>query len=159
MLKYFAMKTISYNSIIFWVFLTGFCINSYAETAETISIHSLQKACGFNGIDYAQSVKFVTQLKLALVNDNKLMMAKMGDYPIRLNYNNQSKISYAAIRNQQEFIKLYDKIFTIKMKNKILHSNSQNVFCNYKGAMIANGIIWFRTNTTQTRFFAINQGE
>lgn len=140
---------------IFWKILISllFFFFAHVSYAQTHLNADQEKACQINGINYQLSIQFIEHLQTAIKTDNKRMIANMGNYPILFNYHS-NKI---YIRHKNNFIKMYPKIFSSKMKAEIINQDPNDIFCNYKGAMIANGMIWFNTTNNQASIFAINK--
>lgn len=72
-------------------------------------------------------------------SNNKVKVSKLISYPIDVNLNGKNR----RIKDRDEFIKNYDKIFTSSFKLKIKHGIPHNMFTKYLRAMLGNGEIWF----------------
>lgn len=118
---------------------------------------SEQEACEHNGIDYTQAQIFVSKLKTSLVKNDKKAVANLMDYPLRVNhFSNQLRRSVTyTIKDKRNFLLQYDHLFQPqKIKNIV---GSKEIFCNYQGAMLANGFIWFNTENKEAKIFVINK--
>jgi hypothetical protein len=47
-----------------------------------------------------------------------------------------------VLKNKNQFLAQYDKIFTTVFKSTLNKTFSHNLFNNYQGVMIGNGEIW-----------------
>lgn len=127
---------------------------TYANEASTIPNN-----CGVNGIDYNKAVELVMQLQNAIKLDDPKKISSLIHYPLTVNKINKSpklKPTKLIIKNPTSFIKKYNLIITKEMKDKILAQNPQDIFCNYQGAMIASGAVWFNTDNKNKGIFTIN---
>lgn len=86
------------------------------------------------GIADPKRVKiFIKKLKLWSQQNNKDSIAANIKYPLL----NDEKISSSTI-----FIKQYDKVFNDKVKKQLSDQKLSQLFRNFQGVMIGNGVIW-----------------
>lgn len=115
---------------------------------------SESEQCKFNGINYAKAQAFTSKLKSALKNDDSKAVSKLISYPLRVNINPSGKINYYLVKNKSEFLKKYHTIFTDDLKKAVI--DEKEIFCNYQGAMLVHGFIWFQTYYDGDKIFVIN---
>lgn len=113
------------------------CLPFQVLAAATTS--GITTQCQANGINYQDANMFVATLQKAITKNDKRTIADNIAYPLRIN--KMGKTSY--IKNKNEFLEKYTTIFTADINKSILASKPASVFCNYQGAMIANGKVWF----------------
>lgn len=107
-----------------------------------------EEACSFNGINYFKAVKFVKKLQAAIKMDDKNAVANMVSYPMKINkLNNKKVLVHFFIRGKQEFLQQYENILTPKNKKYILDNDPKDIFCNYQGAMVGAGTVWFEDDS------------
>lgn len=123
-----------------------------AFSTTTFALDEIASGCEFNHINYKQAVAFVNTFKAEIQKNNKHAIAAMATYPLTVNDDKR----HHTIKNKQQFINDYDTIFTANMRNGILE-DQEPIFCNYQGAMIAHGIIWFNTENDKAAFFSVNR--
>jgi hypothetical protein len=78
----------------------------------------------------------------AIKNDNPEAIAKFVEYPISISLPDET----LKIRNQDTFVKNYQKIVTEKLKSKIVESFPRNMFLRYDGIMMGDGEIWLNSS-------------
>lgn len=113
---------------------------------------SRAEQCDLNGVDYQQAVNFVKDLQTAIRGSNFVDIVKLASYPVVVNTGPNKSI---IIDNQKQLLNNLQRYFPTKIQSKILQTSATEVFCNYQGAMIANGAIWFRTKDNPG-YFTIN---
>lgn len=91
--------------------------------------------CEDEGIDYNQAVMFVKQIQTAVKQSDARALSTKMEYPLRT--------PKGQIKSANEFIKRYSTIVTSDIKQRILKADPNDVFCNYQGGMVGDGIIWF----------------
>lgn len=115
-------------------------IASPAICQNAAAMPTPKEQCENNGVNFENAQNFVIQLKKAIRNNNKDKMAEMISYPLRINKMDDEKSFY--LKNSDQFLKKYSQLFNNKMKKAVADDNGP-LFCNYQGAMIAGGWIWF----------------
>lgn len=89
--------------------------------------------------EYQKFIKtFINNVK----NDKKEAVADMISYPFKREY------PIPTIKNKTEFIKRYDEIFDVALKNEIVKSNSVKDWSEmgWRGIMLNQGTVWFDTD-------------
>lgn len=95
--------------------------------------------CGIK--DPIKFEKTFNTLKELVAKDKKEKVAEYVLYPINV-YNDENGTKL-EIKNKEDFIKNYDKIFNKKVKEAFINQNVKETFVNYQGVMVNNGEIWF----------------
>jgi hypothetical protein len=72
-------------------------------------------------------------------SNNKTEVSKLISYPINVKIDGNSR----KIKDKDEFLDIYDKIFTPSFKRKVQQSIPHNMFVKCSGVMLGNGEIWF----------------
>lgn len=75
----------------------------------------------------------------AVKSGDKMEVSKLISYPIYVNFSGKRH----EIKDENEFLKNYDKVFTKAFKKKIEQGVPHNMFVKYCGVMLGNGEIWF----------------
>lgn len=145
-------KIILFLSALFlFIPLDGSCNSEVAEMA---------RQCDVNGINYQNAVDFVKECQAAVKVDDAQKIADLVDYPLRVNFSangeKKLKVDHKNIANKEQFIKNYNVIFTKEFKLKLLRQDPANIFCNYKGAMIVDGGLWFSEKNKKMLIIALN---
>jgi hypothetical protein len=121
---------------------------------------TLQSACyahssshrysDFSGTD-DDVESFMKHVKLSILNGDKEWIADHVNYPISTTLNGQKKIT---IQNRQQLIDNFEQIFYQKFKEKLKTYCVCNMFNNYQGTMLGNGVIWItdKSNSTDEKF-------
>lgn len=131
---------------IIYIFLI--CISCISNISFALSE---QEQCEFNGINYAQAKSFVVHIKAALDKNDKNKVADLISYPLRIN---KSPSKHYTITSKHTFMIQYPKLFPEKARKSILED--KGIFCNYQGAMLGGGAIWFNTKNNSIKIFSIN---
>ena len=56
-------------------------------------------------------------------------------------------ITIIIIQNKDDFIKNYDKIFTVEYKQALSKARTRDLDATYQGIMVGNGLIWINDKT------------
>lgn len=88
---------------------------------------------------------FLKNIQALVLNDHKEELAKNIRYPLG-----------RSIRNEQDFIKNYERLITKDVKLSIANINFSQVFRNNKGAMSEGGRLWFSQEANGFKIIAIN---
>ena len=79
----------------------------------------------------------------------------MIEYPLRVFSGRETHL----VRNRAEFLTMYEKLFTMHIKDVIETESLACVFGNWQGAMIGEGEIWFREQSDgHFKIVSINLG-
>jgi len=143
------------TALSFLIFLmTAMPCNASQQQNATSQVITPPDSC--SDIDYQSAVVFATQLQAAVRKGDKKAVANMAYYP--LNFYEEHYTLHGnlhRVKDNREFIKKYNKIINSYTKSLILATDPKNIFCNYHGAMIANGLVWF-AGTSPMSFFEIH---
>ena len=124
-----------------------------------IADDNIAGTCAFNGINYKLSVTFVNTLKAELQKNNKQAIAGMASFPLQVNEiamtNGKEHTRHRSVKDKHQFLREYDSIMTENMRHQIIN-DQDDIFCNYQGAMIAGGMVWFNTTNDKPTFFSLN---
>lgn len=92
------------------------------------------------GTDAQKVEAFLKQLKGAVAIDNRLKVASLFDFPLKVSIGGQD----VTIRNDSEFQARYSQIFDAQLKAAIAAAKVETLFANQQGVMFDNGRVWFR---------------
>ena len=99
---------------------------------------------------------FLARLQKAVASDERAAVAKLVAFPLRA-WNGQATVS---VRNRQEFLAQYPKIFTANVKQAIAAARVEQAFANWQGVMFDNGSFWIRPDDAGTlEIVTINRGD
>ncbi|ATF95485.1 Uncharacterised protein [Cedecea neteri] len=82
---------------------------------------------------------FLDNLQTQLISENKVEVAKLISYPIKVNIDGKK----IKIKTPQQLIKLYGSIFTPALVKVVNTQQYKDLLINAQGVMIGNGQIWF----------------
>jgi hypothetical protein len=115
------------------------------------------------GIDDADALeKFVAQLQGYLSKDDKEKIASLISYPIKVRLDGKTA---NTIKNKQEFINNYDKVFYPEYKAAMISGPNKDLFVRDQGVMLepktegVGGNLWIgpaELNSKDFRIIAIN---
>jgi hypothetical protein len=92
-----------------------------------------------NGYAYKASVDFFTEVQRRLAAGDKPGVAELANYPLRANLT----VKRAVIaKDRAALVRDFDRLFTPAVIKTILEADPRDVFCNYQGIMLANGVLW-----------------
>jgi hypothetical protein len=83
--------------------------------------------------------EFVSDVKKAVLKGDKIWLADILFYPLKVRISEKLVLN---LKNKNQFLSQYDKIFTADFKAVLGKTFSQNHFNNYQGVMIGDGEIW-----------------
>ncbi|MDN4091931.1 hypothetical protein P4U99_18585 [Brevibacillus agri] len=95
---------------------------------------------------------FFDKLQEAVKAGNKAQVARMVQYPLRINKDGGSRY----VQNEQQFLAEYDEIVTPKVKEALLAQNVRETFVNAQGVMVGNGELWLGQSGGKYVWFAVN---
>lgn len=104
----------------------------------------LEQQCSFNGVNYTATTDVVKKLQTAVKQGDKKEVAQLISFPLRINKLIKGKMVSLYVKDATSFINQYNTIITDNMKQRILMADPRDIFCNYQGAMISNGDVWFK---------------
>lgn len=100
----------------------------------------------FYGADY-EVERFMKNVKTAIIKKDKIWLSKHINFPISVAISGKKR---TIIKNKTQFIANFDKIFHPDYTNRVKNACTCNMFSNYQGAMIGNGIIWIQNTIKST---------
>jgi hypothetical protein len=83
--------------------------------------------------------EFVSDAKKAISKGDKIWLAANLFYPLKVRISEKSSV---VLKNKNQFLLQYDKIFTTGFKSALNNTFSHNLFNNYQGVMIGDGKLW-----------------
>ena len=83
--------------------------------------------------------EFVSDVKKSVLMGDKIWLANYLFYPLKVRISEKLTLN---LKNKNQFLLQYDKIFTADFKAVLGKTFSQNHFNNYQGVMIGDGEIW-----------------
>jgi hypothetical protein len=95
---------------------------------------------------------FFTTLQTAAAKQDKVTIAKLINYPLRVNKAGKSRHIKAEVGVENYF----SKIFTDKVLQAITHQKYADLFCRDQGVMIGNGEVWINQQGDKIGIYAIN---
>jgi hypothetical protein len=88
---------------------------------------------------------FLKKLQLLVLHDGKEQLAKLVRYPLN-----------KTVRNEEDFVKNYDRIFSKAARLSIANLNFSQIFRNSKGVMSEDGRVWFSQEGKDFKIIAVN---
>jgi len=110
----------------------------YISTFSQVSRDSIQHYPNIVGGDGKQFVIFLKNLKKMIFKNQRTKIATQMFYPLHVAYGEKTK----TIKTKEQFLKLYDTLFSKRMKKMILDQNPDSVFSNYEGIALQGGMVW-----------------
>lgn len=94
--------------------------------------------------------QFVSDVKKAVSKGDKIWLAANLFYPLKVRTSEKLNLN---LKNKNQFLLQYDKIFTADFKSALSKTFSHNHFNNYQGVMIGDGEIWINNalNATEAK--------
>jgi len=89
--------------------------------------------------DCPRAIVFFQRFQAALKADDREAIASMVQYPLHVSILNRKQL----IHDRGELLAQFDAIFNAGVKCSILEAQPDEVWGNWKGLTIANGVIWF----------------
>lgn len=89
--------------------------------------------------DCSDATAFFEKFQAALKTGDKTQLASMVNYPLRVSRHGQRII----IRNQEQFLRSYSQLFTPAVICAVEAAKPSDVWGNYQGFMVAQGVIWW----------------
>ena len=87
--------------------------------------------------------QFISDVKKAVLKGDKIWLADNLFYPLKISISEKLVLN---LKNKNQFLLQYDKIFTADFKAVIGKTFSHNHFNNYQGVMIGDGEIWINNS-------------
>lgn len=94
--------------------------------------------------------QFVINVKKAVSKGDKIWLAANLFYPLKVRISEKSTV---VLKNKNQFLLQYNKIFTTGFTSAMNKTFSHNLFNNYQGVMIGDGEIWINNalNATEAK--------
>jgi hypothetical protein len=106
------------------------------------------------GTSKQKATNFLYALQKNVKNNDKHAVAKLTQFPLRINKTHNKTI---FIKNKTNFIKKYNQIIS-PIKSLIINQKPNKLFVNSQGIMLGNGELWARPNTRgEIKIIVINQ--
>ncbi|MBN2662990.1 MAG: hypothetical protein JXR68_05020 [Bacteroidales bacterium] len=103
------------------------------------------------GVDNDQLVyEFVRNLKANIGNKNTL--SQMIEYPINSTVDDEK----IQISSSDEFLENFDQIFNQNVVDAIQNQSYDDLFVNYQGVMVGDGVVWMSIIGDKIKIIAIN---
>lgn len=97
---------------------------------------------------YAQIVAFGSALKAAVRRGDRPAVARLMQYPLRVNAERSGKVTSRTIASSSAFLRAYDGVFTPPIVTKVSRMEPHDVFCRNGMAMFAGGTLWVEKNAS-----------
>ncbi len=99
---------------------------------------------------------FLARLQKTVASDDRAAVAKLVEFPLRA-WNGKAT---GAVRNRQEFLAQYPRIFTASLKQTIAAAKVEQAFANWQGVMFDRGRFWIRPDDAGTlEIVSINRSD
>lgn len=92
------------------------------------------------GTDAQKVTAFLKQLQAAVAFDNRLKVASLFDFPLKVWIDGEE----VTIKGESEFQARYRQIFDAQLKQSIAAAKVDALVANQQGVMLDNGRVWFR---------------
>lgn len=89
--------------------------------------------------DCPGAIVFFQQVQAAVTTGNKTALASMVSYPMRAALNGKR----VQIRTRHQFLQMYPQLFNRTVVCAIKSAKDSDVWGNYQGFMVGNGVIWW----------------
>ena len=89
--------------------------------------------------DCPDAIAFLEKFQAALKSNDHEAVALLVNYPLLIT----GAAGRTQIRSRAQLLSSFDGIFTAAMRSAILKATPDDVWGNYQGFMIADGMIWF----------------
>ncbi len=119
-----------------WMVLSVTC---FAATALAQDAGNCMARDASTRPDCPEAIAFLLKLQVAVNAGDKAQVASMVNYPLRAGLNGKN----VQIRTRAQFLKDYPKLFTPQVICAITSARNSDVWGNYQGFMIGNGVIWW----------------
>lgn len=92
--------------------------------------------------DCHRAVAFFVKFQTAFGHDDRNGVAAMVAYPLRVHLNGKT----GFIRNKQQLLANYDKVFDPVMRCAVLSAKKEDVWGNWQGFTINEGAVWWEAS-------------
>ena len=90
--------------------------------------------------------EFLSRLQSAVRANDRRAVARLVGLPLRVNFDAGPK----TYSDRKSVERDYDRIFTPRVRQAILNQKADDLFTNYKGAMVGAGEVWFDASCANT---------
>lgn len=119
-----------------WVLLAIGCLAAVALAQDTGNCTSHDAS---TRPDCPDAIVFFQRLQGAVKAGDKAQLASMVSYPLRTSQHGQR----VNLRNRQQFLQAYSQLFTPAIVCAIEAAKPSDVWGNYQGFMVGQGVIWW----------------
>jgi hypothetical protein len=116
--------------------------NPDAEMQTALKSASTTDRLALFGLEENEVRAFLDSIQEAVSRNDVTALSVLIQYPIKVTKNGE----IVMIENQTKFISAYNEIITSKVKKAILNQKYEELFFDWKGVMIGNGEIWFKSS-------------
>jgi hypothetical protein len=134
---------------------TGDEVEPVAEAvAKGVAEDAIAQRLAIAGIKNPQAAKaFIAQMNTAATNDDRQAIAELLHYPFTT-YEAGNPIK--TYRAPAELLADFEQVVTPTVLTAMAQATYDDLFANYKGAMIGNGEVWFGQFDEGIKILAIN---
>ena len=104
--------------------------------------------CDSSSGTYQQIVAFGSAMKAAVRHGDKAAVARLMQYPLRVNAARSGKLTTRTITSSRDFLAAYAGVFTGPIAAHISGMQPHEVFCRNGMAMFAGGTLWAAKNAS-----------
>ena len=111
---------------------------------------SISPVCG-RAIRLFQAVAFFETFQKTLAAGDRQAIVRLVRYPLRAQLNGKTSL----LRNKAQLLRKYDLIFTSAVRCKVLAAKKSDVWGNWQGFTVADGVIWWDSSSEGAPFHVI----
>jgi hypothetical protein len=89
--------------------------------------------------DCPDAIAFLAKFQSVLRSNNREAVAMLVNYPLLVT----GATGRTHVRSREQLLASFDRIFTAPVRSAILKATPDDVWSNYQGFMIGDGVIWF----------------
>jgi hypothetical protein len=89
--------------------------------------------------DCPDAIAFLAKFQAALQSNHRETVAMLVNYPLLVT----GAAGRTHVRSREQLLASFDHIFTPAVRSAILKATPDDVWSNYQGFMIGDGVIWF----------------
>ena len=120
-----------------------FALTIGASPLANAQEHAAQGNCTHPGpatrLDCPDAIAFLAKFQDALKSGNHEAVALLVNYPLLVT----GAAGRTQVRSRAQLLSSFDGIFTATVRSAILNATPDDVWGNYQGFMIGDGVIWF----------------
>ena len=99
---------------------------------------------------------YIENLKKAIKVGNKKEVADYMSFPLRINKRVKGKLIHYEVKDKNEFIRQYNSIMTVHVRESILNSDPKDIIPRDTGIGMGNGILWLMDDTPPIKAYVVN---